>query len=117
MKEIGKTLLNLSFALLLFVVGGSFVYDKFVAEGMNDFLNERKERRTKVVEENKNKVLLEQQEKQHIALLKKQKEQAWDAYYKEPEDCLVYKSQEHMVECTNQRMRARQEFDNSWTAE
>ena len=103
-KEIGKTLLNLAFVFVIFVIGGSFVYDKFIVEGMNDFLNERKDRSTKVVEEN-------------IALLKRQKEQAWETYYKEPEDCLSHKSQEHMVECTNQRIRARQEFDKSWAAE
>ncbi|RBP48664.1 hypothetical protein DFR28_1052 [Arenicella xantha] len=42
------------------------------------------------------------------------KEKAWRAYFKTPEDCLSYKSDKHMVECANMRIRAKKEFEEKW---
>ena len=42
------------------------------------------------------------------------REAAWKAFYQQPEDCLSYKSNKHMVECGNKRVRARREFDQQW---
>ncbi|RLA50755.1 MAG: hypothetical protein DRQ65_08645 [Gammaproteobacteria bacterium] len=44
------------------------------------------------------------------------KEQAFFKYYAEPEDCLNYESDAHMVECVNSKMRARGEFNAKWVA-
>jgi hypothetical protein len=44
----------------------------------------------------------------------RRKELAWSKYYQQPEECLSYRSEEHMVECGNMRIRAKREFDRSW---
>lgn len=53
-------------------------------------------------------------EQKRAAEQERRKETAWDAFYEEPTDCLTYQSKEHMVECTNARMRKRQEFEQAW---
>lgn len=69
-------------------------------------------------EAQKRNAIFEQQEKLRIAedqaVLERKKEEAWFKYYEEPKDCLNYKSNQHMVECTNLRMRAKREFERLW---
>lgn len=36
---------------------------------------------------------------------------AWSNYYQDPEDCLVFQSDAHMVKCVDHKKRARREFD------
>lgn len=43
------------------------------------------------------------------------KERAWNEFYQQPEDCLSFRSEEHMIECGNKRIRARKAFDREWT--
>jgi len=51
-----------------------------------------------------------------IAKVKRRtKETAWNAFYKEPEDCLIYESDDHMVKCTNKRIRAKRKFNKLWS--
>ncbi len=42
------------------------------------------------------------------------KEQAWSKWYKEPKGCDSWTSDAHMVECTNHRMKSKQEFNVLW---
>ncbi len=62
--------------------------------------------------------LIEQQGKQGQAELAQQLRReitkAWDKYYIEPEDCLSYKSEAHMIDCTNKRIRSKREFTKQW---
>lgn len=44
----------------------------------------------------------------------RRKELAWSEFYKQPEECLSYRSEKHMVECGNIRIRAKTEFDRLW---
>lgn len=39
------------------------------------------------------------------------KAQAWSKYYQDPQDCLVFQSDAHMVKCVDHKKRARTEFD------
>lgn len=48
---------------------------------------------------------------QRATLANQRKEEAWHAYYQDPEDCLVFRSDAHMVKCTNARMSKRREFE------
>lgn len=42
---------------------------------------------------------------------KGKKDAAWRKYYNDPEDCLVFKSDAHMVECVANKKKARNEFN------
>lgn len=43
------------------------------------------------------------------------KRRAWTAYYEDPKECLTPRSEQHAVECVNQRMRARREFEQQYS--
>ncbi|MGI9274159.1 MAG: restriction endonuclease [Endozoicomonas sp.] len=45
----------------------------------------------------------------------KEKNESWLAWYKEPWDCQDWRSDDHMVECTNHKMRAKREFEELWS--
>ena len=42
---------------------------------------------------------------------KRLKALAWNQYYQEPKDCLVFQSDTHMVECVDNKKKSRKEFD------
>lgn len=42
------------------------------------------------------------------------KQQAWNGWYKQPWDCQNWRSDDHMVECTNHKMKAKREFERLW---
>jgi hypothetical protein len=46
--------------------------------------------------------------------IEREKELAWESYYQQSNDCLSFKSEEHMIECGNARIRARKLFDKGW---
>ena len=76
-----------------------------------------KAQKEKIAYEEHQKALLAQAEEEAAALKiinEQKKEEAWAKFYKQPKDCLSYKSQKHMVECGNKRIRARREFDKKW---
>jgi ABC-type phosphate transport system auxiliary subunit len=39
------------------------------------------------------------------------KNQAWSKYYQDPEECLVFQSDAHMVKCVDHKKKARREFE------
>lgn len=41
---------------------------------------------------------------------------AWQNYYQPPKGCDVWRSDTHMVECVNHKMRAKAEFERKWAA-
>ncbi len=43
---------------------------------------------------------------------KRAKEAAWRKHYTDPEDCLVFRSDAHMVQCVDAKKRARDEFSH-----
>ncbi|WOG28787.1 restriction endonuclease [Endozoicomonas sp. 8E] len=45
----------------------------------------------------------------------KAKNQAWLDWYKKPWGCENWRSDEHMVNCTNHKMKAKKEFDSLWS--
>lgn len=45
----------------------------------------------------------------------KAKNQAWLDWYKRPWGCENCRSDEHMVECTNHKMKAKKEFESLWS--
>jgi hypothetical protein len=47
---------------------------------------------------------------------KKMKSDAWASFYRKPEECRSYKSERHMIECANKRIRAKREFEKKWEA-
>ena len=62
--------------------------------------------------------------RQDIARLRKQlvaykaedsaKNRAFTLYFNESEDCLIFDSDAHMVDCQNVKMRAKKEFNRLW---
>lgn len=47
---------------------------------------------------------------------KSDKKMAFAAYHTQSEDCLIFKSDAHMVECQNVKIRARKDFERLWAA-
>ena len=45
---------------------------------------------------------------------KQQHDAAWANYYQQPKGCDQWKSDAHMVECVNHKMRAKKEFEAKW---
>ena len=43
------------------------------------------------------------------------KDRAWAAFYQHPEDCLVPRSEARNMECINQKIRARREFNEQYS--
>ena len=83
-----------------------------------DRITERLRQQQVKTEAQKRKALLEKQEEQRITELEidfeRKKDKAWFNYYIEPKECLSYKSNQHMVECSNKRIRARRDFEILW---
>ena len=57
---------------------------------------------------------LEIQKKQQEQRLAITKDEAWFKWYKEPKGCNSWKSDDHMVKCTNHKMRAKKQFNKIW---
>lgn len=72
------------------------------------------ERQEKTKEAERIKIERDRQDKEKArveAEAKRLKGVAWSKYYEEPEDCLVFQSDAHMVECVDSKKKARKEFD------
>lgn len=72
------------------------------------------EQQEKAKEEERIKLARERQaaEKAKVEAEKERlKAQAWSKYYQDPQDCLVFQSDAHMVKCVDHKKRARTEFD------
>ena len=125
METIIKTAAGVFLALLLiFVV--RIAYVNYVMDEMNKSITKM----TKNHQQNSLKIIQEQQAKKEAKEIEKKlkeieyarkkelehtKDQAWFKYYKEPKDCQVYQSDDHMVECTNKRIRAKRKFEALWS--
>lgn len=46
----------------------------------------------------------------------RKKEAAWEVFYKEPRGCSNWQTDQQMVDCQNQKLRAKREFDRKWEA-
>ena len=125
MEIIIKTAAGVFLALLLiFIV--RIAYVNYVMDEMNKSITKM----TKNHQESSLKIIREQQAKKeekeiqkqlkiienaHKKELERNKDQAWFKYYKGSKDCQVYQSDEHMVECTNKRIRAKRKFEKLWS--
>lgn len=102
---------------ILFVIRVAYV--KFiiheVTSSITEMSNKQLERasaRTAKATRDKKKLEMENRAAQE---LKRRKKLAWSKYYTQPEDCLSYRTQDHMIECGNIRITARRTFDKLWT--
>lgn len=57
---------------------------------------------------------LETQKKQQERQLAITKDRAWFKWYKEPKGCNSWESDDHMIECTNHKIRAKKQFNIMW---
>lgn len=71
-------------------------------------------KRDKQRKQQKEKEALEARRRRQAAENKKEYEKAWNAYYKEPEECQVFTSERQMIECSNHRIRARSTFNEQY---
>ena len=46
----------------------------------------------------------------------RKKDAAWQEFYKEPRSCSNWQTDQQMVECQNQKLRAKREFERKWAA-
>ena len=128
MDTIVKVALGIFFgALLVFLFRVAYV--NYVMKEVTQVISESSQ---KIIQENDKRIQLRENE---ISAKKRQKEQikeakqkaksielararkkleAWDSYYKTPEECRVYKSKEQTFECANIRVRAKREFEEKW---
>ena len=67
-----------------------------------------RQRDAQLADQQQNEILKQQ--------LKVKKHAAWLSCYKEPEGCNNFKSDQHMVECINHKMRAQKEFERLFAA-
>ncbi|WP_341304334.1 hypothetical protein [Pseudomonas sp. TMP25] len=47
---------------------------------------------------------------------KQRHDSAWEAYYQQPKGCDNWQSDAQMVNCVNDKMRAKKEFEEKWAA-
>lgn len=78
--------------------------------GQNSLEKVRQQQLIRQRQDIKNEALWKQQLEIKMQKLLQERENSWDKHYKEPKDCLSYKSDAHMVECANRRIRAKREF-------
>lgn len=103
------------FAVRLLVLGAALNGIKNVTDDAVD--KQRQlivERQQKAEEAERIKSEQDRQDKEKARLeaeAKRLKAVAWSKYYQESEDCLVFQSDAHMVECVDNKKRARKEFD------
>lgn len=46
----------------------------------------------------------------------RRKDAAWEQFYQAPRGCDVWRSDQHMVQCQNDMMKAKREFEHRWAA-
>lgn len=56
----------------------------------------------------------QRQEQARKAAAESARRAAWSAYYQDPPECLNPRSERHAVECVNQKMRARDQFNQQY---
>lgn|SRR5690554_812944 len=93
------------------------------AEALREAVAEQQERTARIQAEREEQARLKrlQQQRAIEAARKKSREyaakqRAWNEYYVAPEGCEVYRSDRHMVECINHKMRAKGEFERIYKA-
>ena len=59
-------------------------------------------------------LILAQKQLRAYQLAKTAKQQAFAKYHTDSDDCLIFDSDAHMVECQNVKMRAKKEFERLW---
>lgn|GEM_PF-5621105 len=65
--------------------------------------------------EARKKLIANADEKRRKEILLAEKQRAWNDYYNEPPECLIYDiSADQMIICANNRIKARRAFDATW---
>ncbi|WP_152205781.1 hypothetical protein [Marinobacter changyiensis] len=92
-------------------------------EALREAVAEQQERTARIQAEREEQARLKRlQQQRAIEVARKksreyaEKQRAWNDYYVAPEGCEIYKSDRHMVECINHKMRARGEFEQIYKA-
>ncbi|WP_417542046.1 hypothetical protein [Methylophaga thalassica] len=83
-------------------------------QAQNKILEQQLQLQRQKQQEANAKALAEQRAQERAFQIQQEKamyEQAFDEWYKQPEGCDNWRSQSHMVECVNHKMRARNEFE------
>jgi hypothetical protein len=107
-------------AVILYFIRLSIIYG-FIS-GVNDAAKDAAEKQKEIAAAREEKIREEQRLKAEQALkaqdearlyevYKKRKELAWRNYYSDPEECLVFESDLHMVKCVGKKKAVRREFD------
>ncbi|MBX2883815.1 MAG: hypothetical protein KTR32_27935 [Granulosicoccus sp.] len=106
--------------LILFGIRAAYIsyvayeLQKSVVAASNRLAEDNAERLAKAqtVERNKQRRKEEKARKTKLEAKKeREKEAAWDKFFKVSEECLVFKTTQEMVDCSNIRIRARREFE------
>ena len=107
-------------SLIVFLI--RLVLISAAVSGIKDITDGALDRHNQLIAEQQNKAKEEQQikvererqaaEKARLEAEKARlKAQAWSKYYQDPQDCLVFQSDAHMVKCVDHKKKARTEFD------
>jgi HD superfamily phosphohydrolase len=119
--DLWKVTASVAITVLLTVIG-MMVYTHFVMDRMDRTLERASSRLLSTVN-NQQQAGKQRQQAQESAQAEKlrleaaqrryqtEKERAWQASYQASEDCQTYRNEQHMVECVNHRIRAKQEFE------
>lgn len=94
----------------------------FMLNGANEIARERMDKQRQAAASKEQRVRQEKQETverdrkakelaRHQAEYRRKKDEAWRNYYIDPVDCLVFRSDRHMVECVDNKKKTRNEFD------
>ena len=126
-KEIKKSLLGLAAGavmLLLMLTTGIYLIKSMgdhITESTLMRIEKSKEQKALIKKAEADRALLAQQaekERQQLADQKRQEEymmqQAWQKAYETPADCVNPSTEQQFVECTNHKMRAKQQFEEAW---
>ncbi len=125
MTTVIKIALGLALGGLLIFFGRIFVVTyalKTISISANEMIDRQQTRieqqRLNLINERRNKekqMIMATKEREKNQQLAWKKEQAWYKWYKEPGGCDSWKSNAHMVECTNHKMRAKARFNQLWS--
>ncbi|MCA9325799.1 hypothetical protein KDA23_07135 [Candidatus Saccharibacteria bacterium] len=124
MESVLKFMLRLCLAGVLTVTLGLFVFGvmrQVVTDQLTNITDDIQAKNKAKQDARSNQAALQKQandvaaqQARESAALKRQRQQAFNAQYQAPEGCEVYRSDRHMVECVNHKMRARRAFESSF---
>ena len=117
MKAAIGTALSIAFVGVAYIVASKYIMNT-IGDVTQDMVERHQQQvaaqQAKLAQDQSRQHKVERRTEAEMALkqaIAKRKEAAWLKWYTEPEGCQSFKSDQHMVECINHKMRSQRVFD------